>query len=317
MYMLCHKITIADKYLLKLVSEVEIVKSVDKLADTATVIIPERYLNKDIDIESKISAGDTINIELGYNDELKEEFSGYICRVRRDDKGLRLECEDAVYLLRKEIKNKAYKKVDVKQILTDVCKQIGLTVECSYSFSYDKYTILNATAWEVVDKIQQECGANVYVRDDVLVVEPKYVRPFNGGTYSMERNIERGGCNLSWRDENSKPLLVECEGTDSKGVSIKATAGRTGGDKMTIKLPGVSDRASLQRRADEVLKEKNYTGYEGKFRGWLLPYTDKGYKIRLKDSLRTYKEGDYYVKSVKVTYSEAGGCREIEIGRKI
>ena len=61
-------------------------------------------------------------------------------------------------------------------------------------------------------------------------------------------------------------------------------SGTTGGDKFTLKLPGVSDRKSLEQRADEELKVRAYTGYEGSFTGWLEPYVEPTWLAEIRDT---------------------------------
>ena len=89
MYKMCHNITVGN-YRLLLLESVNIVRSVDTLADTATIVLPGMVHNETIDIEDKIKVGDAVKIELGYNDKLKTEFEGYrhgrrqyLHRVRR------------------------------------------------------------------------------------------------------------------------------------------------------------------------------------------------------------------------------------------
>lgn len=318
MYTMRHDVQIGA-YKLLLIDSINIKKSVDTLSDTAVISLPAIYLNKDIDIEGKIQQGDIVLVSLGYDNTLMQEFKGYVHRIRRKDTGIEIECENDMYLFRKVIKNKQYKNVTVKQLLTDICKQVGMKFSCTYDFSYETFTIKDAQAIDVLQKIQSECGCSFYVFNGILTVEPKYYKTYNKAIikYNFSRNIERGTTNLEWMNE--REIFVKVTGTNRKGQKIEATAGRESGatDKVTINIPGVSDVKMLKARADETLAERNHPGYSGKFNSWLVPFCDKAFKIKLIDETSEYKGGNYYVKSVEVNYSQNGGIRTIELGKRL
>lgn len=66
------------KYQLALLAECEVVKSVDNLTDVATIVLPEMVMNEPLNIENKVKRGSKVNIKLGYNNELKNEFEGFV-----------------------------------------------------------------------------------------------------------------------------------------------------------------------------------------------------------------------------------------------
>ena len=99
--------------------------------------------------------------------------------------------------------------------------------------------------------------------------------------------------------------------------SIRIERGTTGGDKFTLKLPGDSDPASLRQRADEELKVRAYTGYEGSFTGWLEPYVEPTWLAEIRDTEYEYKNGSYYVLGVETTFCDKGASRVVTIGKRI
>ena len=111
--------------------------------------------------------------------------------------------------------------------------------------------------------------------------------------------------------------MAVVEGTDAKGKTIRIERGTTGGDKFTLKLPGVSDRKSLEQRADEELKVRAYTGYEGTFTGWLVPYVEPTWLAEIRDEEYEYKNGSYYVLGVETTFCDKGASRVVTIGKRI
>lgn len=303
---------------LKMVEKVSIKRSVELLSDTATITLPGTVFNKAINIEDKIKVGDDVEIQLGYNDNLKEEFKGYLKAIKTDGGSLTLELEDDIYLFRKSVKDEEMKNASVKNILANICSQVGgFSVSCDYDFSYDKFVINNATGYDVLKKIQDEASPNIYIKDKVLHVHPQYAEIFGEARYDFSRNIERDGTDLKYKSEDERKLLVVVEGTDETGATVSVEKGTTGGDKMTLKLPGVSSKSSLEQKAQSVLDQKVYTGYEGSFQTWLVPYVDAGYKVRITDPDYEVKDGTYYVLSVETTFSKDGGVRKITLGKRL
>ena len=303
---------------LKMVEKVSIKRSVELLSDTATITLPGTVFNKAINIEDKIKVGDAVEIELGYNDDLKPEFKGYLKAIKTDGGSLTLELEDDIYLFRKSVKDEEMKDASVKNILTNICSQVGgFSVSCDYDFTYDKFVINNATGYDVLKKIQDEASPNIYLKDKVLHVHPQYAEIFGEARYDFSRNIERDGTDLKYKSEDERKLLVVVEGTDETGATVSVEKGTTGGDKMTLKLPGVSSKSSLEQKAQSVLEQKVYTGYEGSFQSWLVPYVDAGYKVAITDPDYEIKNGTYYVISVETTFSKDGGVRKITLGKRL
>lgn len=305
-------------YRLKMVEKVSIKRSVELLADTATVTLPATVFNKTISIEDKIKVGDAVEIELGYNDDLKTEFKGYLKSIKTDGGSLTLELEDDIYLFRKSVRDEEMKDASVKKILENICSQVsGFSVACDYDFTYDKFVVNNATGYDVLKKIQDEASPNIYLKDNVLHVHPQYAEIFGEARYDFSRNIEREGTDLKYKSEDDRKLLVVVEGTDETGATVSVEKGVTGGDKMTLKLPGVSSKSSLEQKAQSVLEQKVYTGYEGSFQTWLVPYVDAGYKVAITDPDYEVKNGTYYVISVETTFSKDGGMRKVTLGKRI
>jgi len=315
LFNLSWKITL-ENYQLMLLEGVEITRSVEQLSDTATITLPGSVFNKALEIEDKIKRGNTVKIELGYNDDLVTEFEGFIESIETNDGSITIKCEDAIYKLRQPVADKELVNPDISDVLNYVLSQIeGYTLSCDYQFKYDKFTILSNTAYKVVKQIQEETKANIYLKGKILHVHPQYKEIFGLAEYSFQQNIESS--ELEYRNADDKKTEVIVEGKSKEGKVIRETAGQKGGDTITIKIDGVSDPASLKNMAEEQLKVKSYTGYSGSFTGWLIPYCDAGYKVTISDDDYEYKSGTYYVLEVVTNFSKAGGSRTVKIGSKI
>ena len=315
MFDLIWKITVG-KYKLMMLDTAKIVRSVEQLSDTAEIVLPGTCFNKAIEIESNIKRGDTVLIQAGYDGEPVTEFDGYLESISTDGGAIKLNCEDAIFQFRKPVADKEFVSPDVKDILGYICSQVGgFTLNCDYSFKYDKFVIRGNTGYDILKKIQEESKANVYIKGKVLQVHPQYQEITGKVKYSFQDDIEKS--ELEYKDARDRVVEVIVEGKGKDGKVIREFAGATGGDQVNIKIDGVSDQATLQALAQEQLKVKSYTGYSGSLTGWLVPYCDAGYKASIEDEDYEFKNGDYYVLEVETTISSAGGQRKVTVGMKI
>lgn len=316
------KITVG-RYRLAMIESVSVKRSVEELSDTAVITLPASVYNKALDIESKIRRGDRVTVELGYDGNLMQEFDGYLESITTDDGSLKLNCEDGLFLYRVSLDDAELKGASVSSILKHVNSRISeaypneesLGLSCDYDFSYDKFVIRGATGYDVLKKIQEEAKPNIYLKGRTLHVHPQYAEVFGHVRYDFGTNIEKS--ELKYRNAADRKMMVVVESKGSDGKVIKVEEGTTGGDKTTINVSGITDTASLRRIAQEALAHKVYTGYEGSFTGWLVPYCDAGYKVTITDKDYEVKNGTYYVLGVETEFSQAGGVRKVQIGKKL
>lgn len=321
MYKIDYDIQI-DGRRLRLLDSVEISRDTENLSDTATIKLPASVYNnylKDID---GIRRDQTVRISLGYNGALHEEFSGYVRSVERDPSGLVILCQDEVYIFNlTQMANKVYDKPAVKDILNDVLKAVdqGLTLNCLYDFSFDKFTIQTATALDVLKAIQDECKCMMYIKDGVFNVTPPYVTPTSTRTvnYDTSVNIMRDGYSLKYKDSEDRKLKVIAKGKDKDGKELTSERGEGGGDTTTFDYKGIATQAMLDSIADNMYAAKCYSGYEGSFQSWHLPIVGKGDTAHIYDGADPGRSGRYFVKAVSTSCNKGGITRTVTLGKKL
>lgn len=307
-------------YKLGLLQSVEINKSVDLLAQSAVILLPGVAYNQSLDHEKYIKPGDTVLIQLGYDDELITEFEGYLQRIDTDDDSLTINCEDSIYLTRKEIAPKEFINCKVKDVASYCAKALGFELDCtieSESHYFDKFTISpNDTVFNVLSKLKEATKGQIYITgNNKLNVHPPYSQKGGNVVYDFAINIESS--DLKYRNESDRLILVVVNGVGVDGKKIKAMAGKAGGDvdKIEVKFP--ISKEALQKFAENQLKYKSYTGYEGNITTWLIPYVEPTWSARIIDKDYEYKEGVYYVTAVTTHFSESGGIRTVELGKRL
>ena len=172
MYTMIFDITIGN-FKLGMVERVTVHKSVELLADTATITLPGAEYNAALQIEDKLKRGDKVCIKFGYEETgLETEFEGWLQRITTDGGSITLTCEDDLYLYRKRLDNQVLQKCTLKELLEIVVRNAGQEhkVSCTYDWTYSKFVINNATGYDVLnilvlrnafEKTRKQMKANV------------------------------------------------------------------------------------------------------------------------------------------------------------
>lgn len=306
------------KYLLTTIEEIKVIKSVQSLADTAQLKLPVSVLNVRIqELESKLNRGDQVLISYGYDNDIVSEFTGYLQRIEAQTDGIVIYCEDSMFLFRKKLANKNFKSASIKQLLDYCINQLSipLKLEVNYELTFEKFTIFQAEAIDVLKKIQEETKANIYIQNGILYVDGQYLAKTDKQViYDFERNIETG--DLTFQKAEDKKVEIEIVSTTPAGKTLKGLAGTQGGEKVTRNVTNYN-QAALNKIAQEELKKHSFDGYEGKITGWLIPFVLPSYSAKIIDKDYPEREGSYFIDSVETTVSSSGGVRIVSISLKL
>ncbi len=330
MYSMCHRVTLSrDGMPLELfkgtnngellaVYGVNIISSTVNLVDTAVLTMPETIMNKVIDYRRIMQVGDYIKIELGYDEDYRTEFEGYIDRMTVEDSNMKVFCIDAIYLFKKDVKSIQLKPTTIKQIAQYLVDQIDSSykVVCDFDVTYEKFVIHQATGFDVLKKIAEETKANIYFRTESkeLHIHPAFVEKGGDVVYSMQKNIESSKLTFKRAIDNKVQIVVES--TNVSGKVTKVERGSTGGNTVTLKVGAVKE-SDLQTIAENAYKARNTDQYEGSFDAWLIPFVQSSYSAKVVDEDYPAMTSKYYVETVETNYSDSGGVRTITLGVKL
>lgn len=316
MYTLDFEVKIGEFYL-GMVDSITIHKSVELLADTCEIVLPAARLNKALEVEEQIKRGDEVSVSIGYKEVgIKEEFKGYLQRISTDGGSIKLFCEDDLFQFRKDLPNEELKKISLGDLLSKVVKGIGKNykVNCSYTWVYDKFVIRDATGYDVLKKVQEECGADIYLKDGVLHIHPPGEVIGKERFYDFAVNIEEAELSFKRAEDKKVKVVVKAIMPDGKVKEIEV--GSTGGEKVEVKCHA-SDTASMKARGEAEVKRRTFDGYDGSITTWLIPECNPGDTASIHDGDYTYKDGTYFVRSVTTEFSEGGGKRKVELGYRL
>lgn len=316
MYTMIYDIQVGD-YRLGMLDKVELHRSVELLADTATITLPASEYGQTLDVEEAIHRGDEVTICLGYEETgLVEEFRGYLQRISTDGGSLTLTCEDSLFLFRKPLRDAVMKKISLLALLERIISELSLPLKVSstYSWVYDKFVFRSATGYDALKKIQEECGADIYIHEGVLHLHPPGEVIGTPRLYDFRYNVE--SVDLTYRRAEEKKYQITVKALLPDGKVREVEVGTAGGDKITVKCP-TSDEASMRLRGETELRRRTFDGYDGSITSWLIPECLPGDTAEIHDPDYLHKEGVYFVRSVTTEFSSSGGIRKVELGFRI
>lgn len=318
MFHLTHHITIG-RYRLRMLDKVEVTRSVQNLADTATITLPAAILNHPLDITDRIHEGDPVAITLGYDNRNRQEFQGYVEDIHAGTEGIEIRCLDPLYLFKKTtLEDKTMQKPKLESILKTVCQQVSphIAVNCDYDIGYGSFVIQKATAYDVLSKIHDEIKADIYFHDGTLHLHPPYSN-INKATARLDftRNVETS--DLRYLRANDQDIEVEVTVKFSDGrEDEKKTFGTTGGKKISVAALS-EDLDEAQTLAEREHAAHCYEGYDGSLTTWLQPYVEPDMAVTIHDPIHPERDGKYYVVAVQTTFDKNGGKRKITLGRRV
>lgn len=316
MFTMQFDITVGD-WRLGMVEKVEIVRSVEQLADTCIITLPGAEYNKALDVEQKLHRGDRVVVNLGYAEiGMIQEFEGWLQRIGTDNGAITLECEDDLFLFRKALKDRQLENVTLSDLLALVVEEVGggFDIDCSYSWTYQKFVISTATGFDVLKKIQEESGADIYIQGKTLHVHGPGEKVGNTIIYDFEQNVQ--DCDLTYRRTEDRRVRIVVKALLPDGKVKEKEYGTTGGDRVVVRS-AASDDASMDLRGKSEHKRLTFDGYDGNIVTWLVPYIKPGDSAEIHDREYQYKDGTYYVKGVKTEFSAEGGVRTVELGYRL
>ena len=309
-------ITVGD-WRLGMVEKVDIVRSVEQLADTCIITLPGAEYNKALDVEQKLHRGDRVVVNLGYAEiGMVQEFEGWLQRIGTDNGAITLECEDDLFLFRKALEDRQLENVTLSDLLALVVEGVGggFDIDCSYSWTYQKFVISTATGFDVLQKIQEESGADIYIQGKTLHVHGPGEKVGNTIIYDFEQNGQ--DCDLTYRRTEDRRVRMVFKALLPDGKVKEREYGTTGGDRVVVRS-AASDDASMDLRGESEHKRLTFDGYDGNIVTWLVPYIKPGDSAEIHDREYQYKDGSYYVKGVKTEFSAEGGVRTVELGYRL
>ncbi len=297
----------------------KIEKSTRLLSNTAIVELPLSAVfenTRRLSVAGNIKKGDKVIIELGYDGELIKEFEGYVTDIKDKDKTV-ITCEDNMYKLRKQVDNKMFKKVKLKQLVEYIASGFELSGDLP-DIEFEKFVIKNATALQILQKIKDNYGLMIFLdNENKLFVGLSYTYKSGKVIYNLQENIPEDGNNLSYKNKDDIKFKIKAVSLLKDNKKLEIEAGDNEGDLRTLYFYNITDEGKLKELAEQEIEKYKYTGYTGTLKTFGLPYAAFGMVAKIKDKNYPAREGSYYIEGINIEFGDNGFSRKLELGIKL
>jgi len=307
------------------VHQCEIEKSIDKIGSSVKIKIPTsaRLVNN---LENRTETaqtakvfkrGDKINIQLGYDDNLKEEFNGFIYKINLTTP-LEIECEGYEFLLRDNVPQKTFASTNLIEVVKYIVegKEIDLDGEIP-DIKMTNYVIpANLTRLEALQQIKERYGVTIYFVNNKIVAGLDFIKYFGSVKYSLGENTPKSD-ELKYQYADDVKLKVKAIQINKDNTKIEAEVGDKNGQHRTLYFYNAKSKQELEKLAMAEMQKWKFSGYTGKITTFLEPYSMPGMTAEIIDRVYSERDGKYEIRSVKVDFGTSGARRMVEIGKTV
>lgn len=334
LHRLVSEITIGE-FKFRYTTKITITKSFDKMTDTATIVMPNKFLkdNKTITVGSNnvFKKNDPVTIKIGYFPNLKTEFEGFISKITPDSP-LKLECQDRMFLLKQvNLDSKTFTDATIKDVVSYVAPDETVVYDDENThigdFQIDNKSFVNAV--KVFEVLNKQFGLKIFYKSGVLQVRIlTSILTQAGDTIGMSFQKHIISSQLAYVKEEDLDLVIKAEsilddnkriilyGSKSEGkVIVSKTKIQAAQTKPMVKynFTEAQLKAEIERTIDDFI----YEGYSGKYKTFLEPSVDPEDKVQLFDNKNLEREGIYSVRSVSKEFGVSGGRQTVELRNKV
>jgi hypothetical protein len=323
------KVTVGSRVFEK-VSGVEIVSTWKELGDTATLklygwvqeIRPDgQRVGAVRKVEDVVKAGDRVEIQLGYDGQLRTEFMGYVADIKLTVP-FEVRCEDEYYHLKRQSVNRSWKKTTLAQLLKDLVPNVTLSPSLP-KLTIEEFRADRTTVAGVLQKLKEYYLVCAYFRAGQLFVGLPYTEftatsgvPGALARYGFQQNVVSD--DLTYKRKEDVRLKFKLTARHPNGKTTSVEVGDPLGEERNLTIPSkTSDKAELRRLAESRLAELKYDGYRGKLTSFGVPFVVHSGVADLKDERYPQRAGRYLVDSVRTTFGPEGFRREVELGKRV
>ena len=319
---LCCDISIG-KLRFRAVNDVLIKRSIFTVSATATIKLPLVGVIKQkdsavirVNITDVIAVGDKVKIALGYNDALRDEFTGYVSRINYCSP-LEVECNN-VYPLTNITVKKSFNKIALKDLLNSVSGGRFTLAPNTPQVTITNVVIDNQSILWVLDEIKGKYGLNIFfLPDGTLYAGLAYGYSSGKVKYNLRKNVINPD-ELKWSDAKDVKLKIKAICLSNQGgTKFEAELGDKDGEIRTLFFYDVKDKEHLKKLAESEMGKYRYSGFRGQLTTFLIPFSDIGMVANVEDPVYPVRTGDYYIESLEIRFGISGARRVINLGIKL
>ena len=309
-------------YTFNALNDAVITKSVDDLIDTAVIKLPTKFKvrqnGQELFTEEALKVGDKVTITLGYQDKYSGvEFAGYVKKISSKIP-LVIECEDAMWLLRRKSITKSFGKTTMKEVLKEVVKGTGIELDsrCA-NIDLEKWVSKAESGAQVLERFKKNLLMTSFITDEgkLYCGLKELTNIGNTVVYDLNYNIVEN--NLDYKSKDDRRIKLKYIYIDKANKKKSIEVGDSDGEERTYHTSVVSDMKKLTEMANFKLNKLKYDGFDGDVKSFLIPYATRGMTAKLVNSVHKNREGNYFIEKVVTIFSRRGARRTVSISNKL
>lgn len=320
MLILCCHIKI-DDFELNTVVNIEVESSWENLTDTCKITFPNNiyWRSQKVDFGNSeiLRRGMKVSVSTGYDGVVAEIFQGFITQVHATIP-CRIDCEDAMWLLKQKTLSKSYKSANTDMVLKDI---IGTTIPYNThtnTTTLGKFRIVNETPAKVLAYLRENYFFKSWFREGVLhcgfpyIAELQRVHRFEFGTHIIENSLE-------YKRKNDVKIKIKGITFDRKNKKQEIEVGDPDGEQRTLEIKGIS-QSDMKKMCEQQIEHLKYDGYRGSFTVFGIPRVNHGDIVEIYDPHypnRFQDKGRYFIKKVTTKFGVEGYRQEIELEAQV
>jgi len=301
-------------YTFPFANQVEVTSSWEDLTDVASIVTPRKLRLQNQDViqgESLFRRGDQVEVNLGYDGQLDQVFTGYLAGIS-PGVPLRFRCEDEMWKLKQTNYTLSYKNPTLKQILTDV---VDIPFE-AVDAELGPLRFTNRSAAQILEELRKTYGLQSFVRDGKLYSGLAYW-PDLASRHELKFEFDiLPDDDLEYQREDDISFKVKAVSMMPDNSKIELELGDPTGETRTLTYIGLSE-SELRATANREIERLRYEGYKGSFTTFGQPQIRHGDFVTLIDPRYGDRNGTYLVKRVTTTGGISGYRQEVELDTKV
>lgn len=317
MYKLAARVEIEGdrRWTITQVTSVEIERDTDTLTDLCKIALPRRMLWDGMR-ETPVRRGDRVRVSLGYDDDLRLLFVGYVREV-----GVKtpivLTCEDEMYRLKSlQATPKAYRSVSVETLIRDQGYRGELRVLGEQSLG--QYRVTTDTVASLLGKLRDQ-GIRAFFRLEegmpVLYAGLLLEHHTGGEVQVISSGLNLiGDHQLEQQHADSMRIKIRVISHQRDNKRIRVEVGDQDGELRTLHTYGRS-KAEAEAWGEEELKRLKRDGLKGSLKTFAMSPLDKLDLVGVK--LDGKRMGIYQVSKSVIKYGTEGYHQEVTLGQRI
>lgn len=313
-YLSCH-ITLANRWHFKSVNEISISETMDSLTDTAKLILPRkiRWKERALVQDKPLKRGEKVSIELGYNGQLHQVFTGFIRNIAYEDQ-LIINCENQMFELKKAPVKAQVVAGTLQQLIAKIVPSaVSLYPAPDHNSYIGIYRITESSVAKELANLKKQYNLQIFFLQDQLFIG--WLRPHKPevkARFLWQKNIIES--ELSYQDAEDAQILIKATALNAKGKRLQLQYGEQGGEERSLFMQNAT-KESLKAKAKQFHEKLKKPRYQGKFTSFGEPIVNKGDSVYLEG--KDGNKGAYLVKQVERNFGRAGYRQIISLDYQI